>query len=149
MIRSFRMSPVPCGLALMMMALLWLFPSPAPAQPPKQRAVAAIEKLGGTARPMAGAAQEWDVEFHLHSQALTDDGLVHGAELNVVSLNLRDTRITIAGLVHLKGLTNLRRLHLEPTAIDDAAAEALAGLVSEDAFGRPFHICDGQPLPLF
>ena len=38
---------------------------------------------------------------------------------NVVELNLRDTKITSAGLVHLKGLAKLKRLHLERTNVGD------------------------------
>jgi hypothetical protein len=91
-------------------------------------AIAAIEKLGGTAKPMSAG---WEVEFHLRGRALTDEGLAHVAALgNVASLNLRDTKITSAGLIHLQDLNSLRWLHLERTAVDDQGIVYLAGLVN-------------------
>ena len=94
-------------------------------------AVAAIETIGGSVRPIAGKSEDREVEFHLRGRKLTDEGLVHVAALkNVVSLNLRDTKITGAGLAHLKGLTKLRWLHLERTRVGDEGIENLAGLVN-------------------
>ena len=93
--------------------------------------LAAIKKLGGTARHVSGESKDWQVEFHLRGQSLTDDGLRHVAALrNVVRLNLRDTQITGAGLAYIKSLTSLRRLHLERTGIGDDGTEHLATLVN-------------------
>ena len=49
---------------------------------------------------------------------------------NVVELNLRDTKITSAGLVHLKGLAKLTRLHLERTNVGDEGIANLTKLTS-------------------
>ena len=72
----------------------------------------------------------WEVEFHHRGRDLTnDDSLKLLAALDpVVSINLRGTRITSAGLVHLKPLTQLRRLHLERTRVTDEGIAHLAGL---------------------
>ena len=94
-------------------------------------ALAAIKKLGGSVRSLRDNGNEWEVEFHLQGRALTDKGLASVAALNnVVSLNLRDTKITSAGLLHLKNLTTLRSLHLERTQVGDEGITNLAGLVN-------------------
>ena len=99
--------------------------------PSPRDAVAEIEKVGGAVRPVAGNSGEWEVEFHLRSQQLTDAGLASIAKLkNIAVLNLRDTKIKGAGLVHLKGLAQLRRLHLERTEVGDEGMEHLSGLVN-------------------
>ena len=49
---------------------------------------------------------------------------------NVVDLNLRDTKITSAGLVHLKGLAKLTRLHLERTNVGDEGIANLTKLTT-------------------
>ena len=91
-------------------------------------AVKSIKEIGGVIFPLSNG--ELEVEFHLRGRDLmTDDGLKLLPALGkVVSLNLRDTRITGAGLVHLKKLKGLRRLHLERTRVDDAGIAHLAGL---------------------
>ena len=88
--------------------------------------VTAIESAGGKVHQHgAGLA----VEFHLGGRELDDDGLACVAgRTDIVSLNLRDTRITSAGAIHLRGLTGLRRLHLERTAIDDRGVGHLTAL---------------------
>ncbi len=93
---------------------------------------AEIKKLGGSVRRLGASSDEWEVELHLRPTKVTDDSLAHLATLkkNVVWLNLRGTSITSAGLKHLKGMTNLQRLHLERTKIDDAGIPHLAGLVN-------------------
>ena len=88
-----------------------------------------IKKLGGLALPYHGGG--WEVEFHLRGRFITnDDSLKSLPALGEVrSLNLRDIRVTDAGMVHLKKLTQLRRLHLERTPVTDEGIAHLAGLV--------------------
>jgi len=92
------------------------------------QAFKSIKEIGGVVFPLSNG--ELEVEFHLRGRDLmTDDGLKLLPALGqVVSLNLRDTRITGAGLVNLKKLKGLRRLHLERTRVDDAGIAHLASL---------------------
>ncbi len=87
----------------------------------------AIRKTGGR---LVQSGIGWNLGFQHGGRDLTDDGLVRVAELgdSVVSLNLRDTKITSEGLKHLAGLTKLRRLHLERTVVDDEGMPHLSGL---------------------
>ncbi len=86
-----------------------------------------IEQLGGLASPLQGGG--WELEFQLRGQDLTDEGLELVASLDeVVILNLRDTKITSAGLQHIRNFTNLRRLHIERTAVDDSGIQFLVSL---------------------
>ena len=92
----------------------------------ERTAIGAIRKLGGK---VTRARSGLEVEFQLTGRGLQDRDLVHLGQLrNLVSLNLKGTRITSAGLVHLKGLNALQVLHLERTGIDDNGAVHLAGL---------------------
>lgn len=91
----------------------------------------AIEKLGGSVRRLAGSKGALEVSFQHRGHGLTDEGLAHLADLqNVVSLNLKETRITSSGLVHLKGLASLKFLHLEQTEVDDEGVAHLIGLTN-------------------
>ena len=70
------------------------------------------------------------VEVSLRSRfgfsQLTDAGLVHLKGLtNLQDFHLDDTQITDAGLVHLKGLTNLQSLYLYETQVTDAGVAEL------------------------
>ena len=115
---------------LFVLFLLTEIPRPARGAEPADldRALAAIKRIGGSVSSFGGNRE---VDFHLGGRALTDQGLAHAAALeNVASLNLRDTKITGAGLVHLKGLAKLRELHLERTAVGDEGIENLAGLLN-------------------
>ena len=58
-----------------------------------------------------------DTTAELGEELLTMAGRFCAERL--VSLNLKGTRVTSAGLVHLKGLVELQVLHLERTAVDD------------------------------
>ena len=112
--------------SLLLFALL--FPAFVSAENTKSPAVLAVEKVGGVVLPMAGNGRE--VAFHLRGRdLLADEGLKTLKGLDeVISLNLRDTKITSSGLVHLKDLSSLRRLHLERTGIGDAGLAHLSGL---------------------
>ena len=96
-----------------------------------QVAIDSIKKNGGLVLPSPGRENQWDIQFQLRGRDLTDDGLANVAKLgNVVELNLRDTKITSAGLVHLKGLAKLTRLHLERTNVGDEGIANLTKLTT-------------------
>ena len=96
-----------------------------------QVAIDSIKKNGGLVLPSPGGKNQWDIQFQLRGRDLTDDGLADVARLgNVVELNLRDTKITSAGLVHLKGLAKLTRLHLERTNVGDEGIANLTKLTT-------------------
>jgi hypothetical protein len=107
---------------------LLLFPSLVSAESKKSSAILAVEEIGGVVLPISGGG--WEVAFHLRGRdLLADEGLKTLKGLgDVISLNLRDTKITSSGLAHLKDLSSLRRLHLERTDIDDRGLENLSGL---------------------
>ena len=48
----------------------------------------------------------------------------------VLGFNLKGTQVTDAGLVHLKGLTNLKEMHLSRTQVTDAGLVHLKGLTN-------------------
>ena len=96
-----------------------------------QVAIDSIKKNGGLVLPSPGRENHWDIQFQLRGRDLTDDGLADVARLgNVIELNLRDTKITSAGLVHLKGLAKLTRLHLERTNVGDEGIANLTKLTT-------------------
>ena len=96
-----------------------------------QAAIDSIKKNGGLVLPSPGGENQWDIQFQLRGRDLTDAGLADVAKLgNVVELNLRDTKITSAGLVHLKGLAKLKRLHLERTNVGDEGIQNLTKLTT-------------------
>ena len=62
----------------------------------------------------------------LWSTQITDAGLMHLKGLtNLEELGLSSTRVTDAGLVHLKGLTKLEKLGLVGTQVTDAGVAEL------------------------
>ena len=70
------------------------------------------------------------IEVRCHSLCI-DDHLVHFKGLTELkSLHLDDTQVTAAGLVHLKGLTSLQELHLMDNQIIDAGLVHLKELTS-------------------
>ena len=115
------MKPFLCGISLLL-----AFASSTSAEDPVTPDT--IKKLGGLALPYRDGG--WEVEFHLRGRFITnDDSLKSLAGLGEVrSLNLRDTQVTDAGMVHLAKLTQLRRLHLERTPVTDEGIAHLAGL---------------------
>ncbi|MCP4192586.1 MAG: hypothetical protein GY768_18380 [Planctomycetaceae bacterium] len=85
-----------------------------------------IEKMGGTVQEKGG---HFEIDFHLRGRALNDDQLSRLAKLkNVVALNLSNTKITSAGLVHLQDFDKLRWLHLEKTQVGDDGIDYLSQL---------------------
>ena len=95
----------------------------------QQAAIENIEKLGGTVRSVAADDPSKEIDFHLSGKDLTDDGLANVAQVEgVIWLNLKDTKITDAGLKHLANLKGLKKLHLERTAVTDDGLDNLAHL---------------------
>jgi Leucine-rich repeat (LRR) protein len=68
--------------------------------------------------------------------SVTDAGLVHLKGLtNLSGLGLNNTQITDAGLVHMKGLTKLSYLGLNGTQVTDAGLVRLKGLTNLSILG--------------
>jgi len=94
----------------------------------RQKALAAIERLGGNVKFMDGA-DESVLSVSLRSTGVTDDELRELAELpEIEALDLSHTQITGEGLEHLKSLGKLKRLFLNDTSTGDAHMAALAGM---------------------
>ena len=94
-----------------------------------QKAIQAIEKLGGSVRQLAQNDDRLEVDFHLQPGSLTDDQLAVVKDLKkMIHLHLGNTNTTDRGLAHLAGLTALTELHLEKTKITDAGLKSLANL---------------------
>jgi hypothetical protein len=71
-------------------------------------------------------------EIDLYNSKITDADLVHLKTLDqIYGLTLLETPITDSGLVHLKGLSRLKRLSLWVTQISDAGLKQLEGLPLE------------------
>ena len=95
------------------------------------KAVADLEALGVSARPIAMNVGWRQANFNLLGSNVTDTTLLPLKNiLGMVDLNLAGTKITDAGLASLAGLTNLQRLHLEKTQVTDAGLAHLKGLVN-------------------
>ncbi len=95
----------------------------------EESAIARIEEIGGTVRPIAMNDDSQEVDFHLGGTSLDDEGLALVRDLRkVVHLHLKDTAITDAGVAHLADIATLTRLHLEKTGITDAGLAHLRGL---------------------
>ena len=87
--------------------------------------VAMLEELGAFIKR---AEQDAVVEVGLNGTDVTDAGLVNLKGMtNLKALGLSDTGVTNAGLVHLKDLTNLKALFLINTQITDAGLGYLKG----------------------
>jgi Leucine-rich repeat (LRR) protein len=88
--------------------------------------VSPLEKLGAEIQQNE---QGEVVEVNLYGTKVTDAGLEHLKGLaNLKTLFLADTQVTAAGLEHLKGLTKLRVLYLGDTQVTDAGLVHLKGL---------------------
>src|SRR5262245_25490030 len=95
----------------------------------EKQAIAAIEKLGGTISRDEEAPGQPVVEVNFRSSRVTDAGLVHLKVLGQLrKLLLDDTKVTDAGMVHLKELKELRTLDISDTGVTDAGLAHLKGL---------------------
>ena len=89
-------------------------------------AVAAIRKLGGNVTFDEKSPGKPLVSVDLMDSKVTDAGLVHLKGLTKLqSLSLISTKVTDAGLVHLKGLTKLQSLNLSFSKVTDAGVKDL------------------------
>jgi hypothetical protein len=127
-------------------------PAPVPREGDERRAqevaVALVARLGGTvwydyqrvatsklnafdpkAKPKDPKAFHRVVYVTLHGSKVADEDLAVIARLAaLVILDVSKTRISNAGLMHLKGVKSLRVLSLNGTRIDDAGLKHLEGL---------------------
>jgi hypothetical protein len=110
----------------------------------QREAVLAIERLQGSVAREADVVEvhfgysklshpdfweRMDDGLRFDRRNVTDAGLVHLRGFTQLrSLSLDNTRVTDAGLKHLRGLTQLRYLSLDNTRITDAGLEHLRGL---------------------
>ena len=95
----------------------------------EKAAMAEVKKLGGQVMELAQTDPHLEVAYHLTDGQVGDDHLKPLANMPLlVSINLRGTAITNAGLAHLKQAKSLKRLHLEKTQITDEGLAHLAAL---------------------
>lgn len=96
---------------------------------PEAKAIAAIEKSGGSVHTLAQNDDRLDVSFQLQGAAVTDKDLAPLAQLRKVTyLNLAKTSITDAALAQLAPHTGITQLHLELTKVTDAGLAQLKPL---------------------
>ena len=87
------------------------------------------------------------VAVHLFGTQITDAGLVHLKGLtNLADLNLYRTQVTDAGLVHLNGMANLVSLDLLGSQVTDAGLVHLVGLNNLKDLGLNFTQVTGTGL---
>jgi hypothetical protein len=95
----------------------------------QESAIAEIKKLGGKTVFDEASPQRLLIGVDLCDTQVTDAGLVLLKGLTQLqSLDLSGTEVTDAGLEHLKGLTQLHTLELMGTKITNAGLEHLEGL---------------------
>src|SRR4051812_23379269 len=83
----------------------------------RKRAIAAIEKLGGSVTRDEMRPGEV-IEVYLSGPRVTDAALTHLSVLpHLLSLDLSESQITDGGLAHLRGLSRLQWLDLSETRI--------------------------------
>ena len=112
-------------------ALLFSF-APAPqTEGGRERALALVERLGGTYEVDAEAAGSPVVKVDLHGTALSDDDVEALAALKGLRhLDLRLTKIGDKGVAHLRGLKDLRFLNLFRTQVGDRGLGQLKELAA-------------------
>lgn len=92
----------------------------------EKAAIVYFDKLGGWVKVDDNRPGRPVIMVYLKATKITDAGLVHLKGLTKLqSLELDDTKITDSGLLHLKGLTNLRVLKLKGTRVTRAGYEKL------------------------
>ena len=85
--------------------------------------VTALEKLGAKIYRVLGSEVD---AVDLRDTQITDAGLIHLKGMTkLVNLHLDGTSITDAGLVHLKELTNLKALYISETQVTDVGIAEL------------------------
>jgi len=104
-----------------------------PANSTHDEAITAIKKLGGK---VTVDENNDAIKVRLGYSKITDAGLKHLKEFTELKeLFLNNTDITDAGLVHLKGLANLELLIIRKTKITDAGVMHLNGLTKLQGLG--------------
>jgi len=106
-----------------------------PADPVKAgEATARLRARGVAARQIFRGSEAIEVNFSLLGPEIADDNLalLTGLEDTLIRLNLAGTSITDDGLAALSRFTQIRRLHLERTAIGDRGVESIASLPELD-----------------
>lgn len=100
------------------------------APPADAAALQKINTLGGGAMPLAANTNLISVNFSLAGLKIDDAALesLKGVSEQLVWLNLANTSVTDAGMKNLAGFKNLRRLHLERTAVGDEGLAPLKNL---------------------
>ena len=99
---------------------------PAPKPESRSDVTGEIKKLGGRVRVDKNGSV---VEVGFFGTKVSDAGLEHLKGLtNLRFLFLDETKVTDAGLEHLKGLTNLQGPWLAKTKVTDTGLEHLEGL---------------------
>lgn len=89
-----------------------------------------LQEAGALAMPLANNTNLLNVDFRAAAAETGDAQLAHLRPVadQVAWLGLAGTKVTDTGLEQIKGLKNLRRLHLEKTNITDAGLAHLSGL---------------------
>lgn len=94
--------------------------------PKKTKTVAEIEKLGGACMVDEDSPGKPVIRVDFLHADVTDAGLVHLKGLTELqSLDLMATNVSDAGLEHLRGLTRLQSLNLMATKVTDAGVKDL------------------------
>jgi hypothetical protein len=115
-----------CGL---MSGVILCSSAPVRADDAEDKAVAFVEKLGGTVERDEKAPGKPVVTVNFASTQVTDEGMKDLKELrNLSSLVLRRTQVTDSGLKELKELKCLSMLDLCGTPVTDAALKQLMEL---------------------
>jgi hypothetical protein len=92
----------------------------------QEKAIAEIQKLGGKVTIDKDKPAKPVLEVHLSGTRVTDAGLEHLRGLTeLILLNLMNTQVTDAGLEHIKGLKNLQTLNLTGTKVTDEGVKNL------------------------